>query len=132
MSWLESWTSIVVIVAVPVCLCWCVCIYFELRTCRELQAEAERENRRKKLNGMTSSNDPTPIELIGSLPHNERPVGVDWTISNWSGVRGRYMPGEKGYSSAPPDQRATRAELEQLNKNDIENPTVPEVLGSMI
>ena len=49
---------------------------------------------RRKLSGLPEITD--AIELIGARPDNERPPGVDWTISCWSQKRGEYAGSDRG------------------------------------
>lgn len=112
---------------------FCVsCAYHEVRNAQQIWDEEQELRKTRKLNGMRSSDDPTPIETIGSRPDSERPPGVDWTISNWSGVRGKYMPKDRGYAESSLDLRGTREQLEALEMKDQTDPTIPKELGSMI
>ena len=74
----------------------CCCVLNEMRQCRAAWAEEVELKRHKKLNGLTIRDDGKAIELIGSRPDHERPAGVDWSISMWSGKRGQYGPGDRG------------------------------------
>jgi hypothetical protein len=81
-----------ILAVVVLSLCgWCLSA--ELRQARDAE---EWFKKQKTMNGLASSPD-RPIELIGGRPDNERPAGVDWTISMWSGVRGEYGPSDRGY-----------------------------------
>ena len=81
-------------------LCCGACIFAEVRQCRRLWEEDRELRRHQKLNGLHSGPlSDAPIELIGSRPHDERPQGVDWTISMWASQRGQYDPENRGYGS---------------------------------
>jgi hypothetical protein len=123
---------VLIAVALLLLLLIAACVWSELRTCQQYQDEDRELRKTRKLNGMKSCDDPTPIELIGSRPHSERPAGVDWTISNWSGVRGMYLPRDRGYADAKADERSNVEYLAELEVKDQENPTIPKVLANMI
>ena len=72
-----------------------VCTAVELRQCQRDWSEESERKRRTKLNGIDP--DHPAIELIGSRPDNERPPGVDWTISLWADKRGEYSVNDRGY-----------------------------------
>merc|ERR1711934_616964 len=116
---------------VALLILFCVgCTWHELRNAQHIWEEDQELRKTRKLNGMKSCDDPTPIELIGSRPDSERPPGVDWTISNWSGVRGKYLPNDRGYAESSLAIRGTREQLEALEEKDLNDPTIPKELGS--
>ena len=77
-------------------ICACV-VVVECRQCRADAVEERERRRRTKLNGIAT--DSQTIELIGARPNDERPPGVDWSISTWADKRGEYAPGDRGYAS---------------------------------
>ena len=78
--------------------CLCVfCVIIELRTCRALNEEERARRKSMRYTGISSGNRSQPIELIGSRPEEERPSGVDWSISMWAAERGKYSKGDRGF-----------------------------------
>ena len=80
-----------------ICLLCICCVVIELRTCRALNEEERARRRSMRYTGITSGDRSQPIELIGSRPEDERPAGVDWSISMWALERGKYAKGDRGF-----------------------------------
>ena len=57
---------------------------------------------------------------------------MDWTISNWSGIRGKYLESDRGYAGANGEHRGTQQQLDELIHKDETDPTIPTELGSMV
>ena len=86
---------LVAVLAGAVMLCAC-CVLFELRHSRQRFLEEAELKRHRVFNGLGQQDD-TPIELIGSRPDDERPAGVDWSISMWGTTRGEYDETDRGF-----------------------------------
>ena len=80
-----------------ICLLCICCVVIELRTCRAPNEEERARRRSMRYTGITSGDRSQPIELIGSRPEDERPAGVDWSISMWALERGKYAKGDRGF-----------------------------------
>ena len=82
-----------------VLLCCCVCVLsaWADRDARKLAPQSPFDAKRK-LNGLQEVTE--HIELIGARPNDERPAGVDWSISTWSAKRGEYAMSDRGSKSS--------------------------------
>ena len=88
-----------------VLLCACLCLLSEwARADTNRLAPDDPFHPKRKLTGIPPD-DGAVIELIGSRPDDERPAGVDWTISMWSGDRGHYGKNDRGAARSSPRGR---------------------------
>ena len=92
----DVWLIAMIVGVAILALCVC-CVAIELRQCQKDWVEEAERKRRTKLSGIDP--DHPAIELIGKRPDNERPYGVDWTISMWADERGQYSPSDRGFGS---------------------------------
>ena len=83
------------IIAACFCLGCIACVFYEVHTAKQTYVQEQALKRRRKLDGLNGPDE--PIELIGSRPDDERPAGVDWTISTWGAERGQYDVSNRGY-----------------------------------
>ena len=74
-------------------LCCFAAVLSEMRQCFEPPWRATKVHELKKFTPLDK-----PLELIGARPDDERPSGVDWTISTWASKRGEYDPCNRGYT----------------------------------
>jgi alkylhydroperoxidase family enzyme len=99
---LDAGIALLGLAVVAIVLC-AVCVVVDRREARAAELWYKKQRTHDGIRGEADFDG--PFELIGPRPEDERPAGVDWSISTWASERGQYDSRDRGFKGAAKHSR---------------------------